>query len=47
MRPTLLLCALLLLAGSGRAGAQENNALNCADGLDNDGDGRVDCADPD
>ena len=27
--------------------AQENTALLCADGIDNDGDGLIDCADPD
>lgn len=26
--------------------AQENTAISCADGLDNDGDGQIDCEDP-
>jgi hypothetical protein len=27
--------------------SQENNAIACADGIDNDGDGLIDCMDPD
>ena len=38
--------ALLLLLSLALP-AQERSARACADGLDNDGDGRVDCADPD
>jgi len=38
---TLLLFFPILLIG------QENGALTCADGIDNDGDGLVDCEDPD
>ncbi|MEM9525902.1 MAG: gliding motility-associated C-terminal domain-containing protein [Bacteroidota bacterium] len=41
----LFLCLPLLL--SVNLFAQENNALNCADGIDNDNDGLIDCDDPD
>jgi len=39
-----LICLLVLL--SLNAYAQENNAIDCADGVDNDGDGLADCDDP-
>jgi len=43
---TVLFMILCLLLSSG-VFAQENNATACADGIDNDGDGLIDCADSD
>ena len=39
------LCLLMLVTVC--LSAQEANALDCADGIDNDGDGLIDCDDPD
>src|SRR5690606_10187966 len=39
---TLLFCLIMNLGF-----AQENTALTCADGIDNDGDGLIDCLDDD
>jgi hypothetical protein len=47
MKPILALLGLFLVAGA--AGAQpnsENTAITCRDGVDNDQNGKVDCADP-
>jgi hypothetical protein len=47
MKPTLTLLSLFLVAGA--AGAQpnsENTAVACRDGVDNDQNGKTDCADP-
>ena len=46
VRFTFLLIAMLMLLG-GSALAQENSAAACADGIDNDGDGLIDCEDGD
>ncbi|MFK8054505.1 MAG: gliding motility-associated C-terminal domain-containing protein [Saprospiraceae bacterium] len=43
---SVLLTAILLASSTG-AFAQENTAAACADGIDNDGDGLIDCADGD
>lgn len=40
----LLLCLCLL--GCDDRGAQESSGTDCADGVDDDGDGLIDCADP-
>jgi len=39
-----LICFLILASAS--LSAQEASALACADGIDNDGDGLIDCDDP-
>lgn len=43
-QPFVLFLLLMLLNTS--LAAQENTATTCADGLDNDGDGLIDCVDP-
>ena len=45
MARILLTIALLTMLTAGTQ-AQENTALTCADGLDNDGNGLIDCLDP-
>jgi hypothetical protein len=48
MRATsILVVAFLLVAPRARAQTAENTRQACADGVDNDGDGHVDCADQD
>lgn len=42
-----LLTGLAATACSGRNVASEQGASQCSDSLDNDGDGKIDCADPD
>ena len=42
-----ILIALLLAFSFFSLNAQENTAILCADGMDNDGDGLTDCQDPD
>jgi hypothetical protein len=39
-------CALLFIACGPRGGSDEDDATECADGRDNDGDGARDCSDP-
>lgn len=43
----LPICVLAFFLIYATALAQENTSLLCADGIDNDGDGLIDCADPD
>ncbi len=47
MRASLGLSLLLALVGCSESVGFERSAAECSDGKDNDGDGLVDCADPD
>ncbi|MCB9284376.1 MAG: T9SS type A sorting domain-containing protein [Lewinellaceae bacterium] len=47
MRNILTLCLSILLLAPAVVLSQENTSIACADGIDNDNDGQIDCADSD
>src|SRR5262245_1181658 len=47
MSSRVWIAGLVAISIAGAAQAQENDATRCRNGLDDDGDGRADCGDPD